>query len=182
MTAFCPACGSPHPSPLAQISLYVDGLEDQLPDRYACEPFVMGRICGLLEALWQLNQQVNHCASIGFVEIDVGERDPLVALRERYAHVQGLELMPFDDWRRAVRASLTSVALDDCRELHPLREQVERLLDSIVSRLGELFGREPAKAYGLSSERPYVYGYINDQTLALVRGGRLFVLGLGWSD
>lgn len=178
----------PPPAPPTQgpppetISLYFDGLEDSLPERYATETFVMGRICGLLETLWHLNQNVNHSASIGFLEIEVGEREPLVALRERYAHVEGLALAPIGDWRGAVRGAVRSVALDDYPLLHPLREQLERVLDSLVLRLGELFGYERATAYALSSARPYVYGYINDQTLALVCGRRLFVLGLGWSD
>jgi len=65
---------------------------------------------------------------------------------------------------------------------HELRKQIEPLPDSFVLRLGELFGEEPVQAYGVCCERPFVYGYINDETLALVRGRRLFVLGLGWSD
>lgn len=80
------------------------------------------------------------------------------------------------------RRPLTRVVVDDCPSLHPLRGHIEQLLSSILLRMAELFGRELPEAHWLVSERPYAYGYIEDQTLALVCGQRLYVLAAGWSD
>src|SRR5687767_13150426 len=108
---------------------YLPWLDASLPDRYESELFVVGRINGALEALAHLNNQVNHSPSFGFVEIEVEGKEPVAALRERYAHLGSpLSLTPLRDWRRDTLDVLRRVAVDECEPLAPLRENLFALI------------------------------------------------------
>jgi hypothetical protein len=168
---------------------YLEWLDATLPDRYASDLFHVGRINGLLEALANLNNRVNHVPSFGFVEIELQERAPFDAVAERYAHLGRLELVALAEWLAPTRQALREITVDDCEEIHTLREELYRAVDGIVHALQELFREQRIEAYSprlQGAAANGMYGYIRDDTLIYVVHGsaatRAYVLGLGWSD
>jgi hypothetical protein len=147
----------------------------------------VGLIDGMLAALVELNSAVNHGATFGFVEVGPSD-EPARALRELFAdRCSSLLLAPLTErWDEAVRAALTRIAIAENPWGREVGRPLGEIVKELVSELAQLFGGPPTAAYKVCCTRASggagVFGYLSDETFAFVAKGRLYVLGVGWSD
>jgi hypothetical protein len=176
-------------SPHSMNDWYHDRLDLVLPARSwsSDDAHRVGLIDGMLASLVELNSAVNHAASFGFVEVGPSD-EPDRALRELFAdRCSRLVLAPLiERWDEAVRVALTRIAIDENPWAREVGSLLREIVKELVSELGQLFGGPPAAAYKVcctgASGGAGVFGYLSDETFAFVAKGRLYVLGLGWSD